>query len=62
MVRWCATAMEAFGKPLAEYSLKDLKENFYRGKTCSARCTVGCVRTASAYDEWRGQSAAVVSA
>ena len=46
------------GKDLLQYGLDDLREQFYAGKPCSARCSVGCVRTASAYDQWRAQSPA----
>jgi len=55
MVRWCAQTRTAFGKPLLEYTIDDLREQFYTGKSCHATCSVGCVRTASAYDEWRVQ-------
>lgn len=55
MARWCAQTRAAFGKPLLDYGLADLKEQFETAKSCSARCSVGCVRTASAYDEWRSQ-------
>jgi MoaA/NifB/PqqE/SkfB family radical SAM enzyme len=55
MVRWCAQTRTAFGKPLLEYTLDDLREQFYTGKSCHTQCSVGCVRTVSAYDEWRGQ-------
>jgi len=33
----------------------DLKTQFYTKKSCADACTIGCVRTQSAYDEWRGQ-------
>jgi MoaA/NifB/PqqE/SkfB family radical SAM enzyme len=55
MVRWCAQTRTAFGKPLLEYTPDDLREQFYTGKSCQAKCSVGCVRTVSAYDEWRVQ-------
>jgi MoaA/NifB/PqqE/SkfB family radical SAM enzyme len=58
MVRWCAQTRSAWGKDLLQYGLDDLREQFYAGKPCSARCSVGCVRTASAYDQWRAQSPA----
>jgi MoaA/NifB/PqqE/SkfB family radical SAM enzyme len=55
LVRWCAQTRTAFGKPLSEYTLDDLRDQFYTGKSCQATCSVGCVRTVSAYDEWRAQ-------
>lgn len=56
MVRWCAQTRSAWGKDLLQYGLDDLREQFYTGKPCSVQCSVGCVRTASAYDQWRAQS------
>jgi MoaA/NifB/PqqE/SkfB family radical SAM enzyme len=58
MVRWCAQTRVAWGKDLLQYGLDDLREQFYAGKPCSTRCSVGCVRTASTYDQWRAQSPA----
>ncbi len=55
MVRWCAQTRSGFGKNLLDYTLDDLREQFYTEKSCSDKCSVGCVRTASAYDEWRPQ-------
>jgi MoaA/NifB/PqqE/SkfB family radical SAM enzyme len=58
MVRWCAQTLQAFGKPLMDYTLDDLRRQFYAGKSCSVRCSVGCVRSVSALDEWRSQGRA----
>jgi MoaA/NifB/PqqE/SkfB family radical SAM enzyme len=55
MVRWCAQTRTSFGKRLLEYTIDDLREQFYTGKSCHATCSVGCARTVSAYDEWRVQ-------
>jgi len=55
MVRWCAQTRTAFGKNLLEYTRDDLHHHFYTSKSCSDTCSVGCVRTASAYDQWRSQ-------
>jgi MoaA/NifB/PqqE/SkfB family radical SAM enzyme len=57
MVCWCAQTRTSFRKPLLDYTLADLHEQFYTGKSCQTTCSVGCVRTASAYDEWRFQRA-----
>ena len=54
-VHWCSQMREAFKKPLLEYTEQDLKQQFYTHKSCADACTIGCVRTQSAYDEWRGQ-------
>ena len=55
MVRWCAQTRTAFGKMLSAYALEDLRQHFYLEKACSDKCSVGCVRTASAFDQWRSQ-------
>jgi len=44
-----------FKKALLEYTADDLRAQFYTKKSCADACTIGCVRTQSAYDEWRGQ-------
>jgi MoaA/NifB/PqqE/SkfB family radical SAM enzyme len=57
IVRWCSQQLEAFGRPLEEYTVDDLREQFHTPKACSPRCTVGCARTASHFDRWRPQRA-----
>ena len=57
MVCWCAQTRTSFRKPLLDYTLDDLRRQFYTGKSCDATCSVGCVRTVSAYDAWRFQRA-----
>jgi hypothetical protein len=57
MVCWCAQTRTTFRKPLLDYVLDDLREQFYTGKSCHATCSAGCVRTVSAYDAWRFQRA-----
>jgi len=57
IVTWCSQTRDAFRKPLLDYTFADLKEQFYTYKSCQDRCTLGCVRSSSAYDEWRGQAA-----
>lgn len=54
-VHWCSQTRGVFKKPLLDYTKQDLKTQFYTKKTCSDACTIGCVRTQSAYDEWRSQ-------
>lgn len=55
-VHWCYHTRTAFSKDLLDYTLQDLKDQFYTNKTCNKTCTLGCVRTASVYDQWRKQS------
>lgn len=51
-VRWCAQTYDDFGKSLTEYTLKDLKQQFYAFKRCNPRCTLGCARSCSMLDRW----------
>lgn len=55
-VRWCSQTFDTFGIPLDKYTADDLKKQFHTRKTCNERCTLGCSRTTSAYDEWRPQA------
>lgn len=54
-VHWCSQTRGEFTKPLLDYTAADLKTQFYTRKSCNTACTLGCVRTQSAYDEWRSQ-------
>ena len=57
-VNWCSQTRGVWSKPLKDYGLNDLREQFHRHKTCHATCTLGCVRSASQLDGWRKQSVA----
>lgn len=54
-VGWCAQTRDVFSKSLLDYGLSDLRAQFETRKACNPTCTIGCARTASAYDEWRPQ-------
>ncbi len=56
-VNWCAQTRGVYSKSLLDYRLEDLATQFDTKKSCNPHCTVGCARTASAYDEWRKQPA-----
>ncbi len=55
VVSWCSQTRHVFRKDLMEYTLDDLKREFYSFKSCQDRCTLGCVRAASQVDGWRRQ-------
>ena len=55
-VHWCSQSRGVFQKSFETYTWADLKEQFHTKKECAPTCTVGCVRTASRFDEWRGQA------
>jgi hypothetical protein len=52
VVRWCAQTASSFGVPLTDYSIDDLRRQFYTYKTCNAGCTIGCARSCSMVDRW----------
>lgn len=54
---WCSQTTALFSKDLAEYGSEELARQFRTPKPCADQCTVGCARSASAYDGWRGQGA-----
>jgi MoaA/NifB/PqqE/SkfB family radical SAM enzyme len=54
-VNWCSQTRDAWSKALMDYTLDDLREQFYSYKSCHATCTVGCARSASQFDNWRPQ-------
>jgi MoaA/NifB/PqqE/SkfB family radical SAM enzyme len=54
-IAWCSQTRGVFKKALLDYSPDDLRAQFYTKKSCADACTIGCVRTQSAYDEWRQQ-------
>jgi MoaA/NifB/PqqE/SkfB family radical SAM enzyme len=54
-VHWCSQTMALLSKDLLDYTREDLAREFHAGKPCAAQCTVGCARTASAFDAWRPQ-------
>ena len=54
-VSWCSQTRGGFKKSFADYTWDDLREQFDTVKDCAPTCTVGCVRTASRFDEWRAQ-------
>jgi len=55
-VNWCSQTRTVWSKDLMDYTVDDLREQFYRYKPCHATCTLGCVRSASQLDNWRPQA------
>ena len=55
MVSYCSQRRGEPGIPLAEYGRAELKRAFNTVKECAPKCTIACVRRASALDEWRRQ-------
>jgi MoaA/NifB/PqqE/SkfB family radical SAM enzyme len=61
-VHWCSQTRDAFSKDLLDYTADDLALQFRTVKSCADQCTVGCARSASAYDGWRAQPLPVLPA
>ena len=54
-VNWCSQTRSVWSKPLASYTSDDLREQFRTYKSCNQTCTLGCARSSSQLDGWRGQ-------
>jgi len=58
MVNYCSQRRGEPGTDLLAYTGDDVEREFYTRKGCEAQCTIGCVRRASVFDEWRAQPGA----
>jgi len=54
-VNWCSQTRTVWSKPLMGYTRNDLREQFYKYKSCHATCTLNCARSQSYFDNWRRQ-------
>ena len=54
-VSYCSQMRGDPGIALLDYSREDLIREWHLPKGCEDRCTIWCVRRASAIDEWRSQ-------
>jgi MoaA/NifB/PqqE/SkfB family radical SAM enzyme len=54
-LHWCSQTTALFSRDLGDYTSEDLERQFHAPKPCADQCTVGCARSASAHDAWRGQ-------
>ncbi len=53
LVHYCSQQRGFPAKPLAEYTLEDVRREFHTEKRCAPHCTVSCVHIISAIDAWR---------
>ncbi len=53
LVHYCSQQRGYPGKPLAEYTVEDIRREFLTEKSCAPRCTVACVHYTSYMDFWR---------
>jgi MoaA/NifB/PqqE/SkfB family radical SAM enzyme len=55
LVHYCSQQRGYPAKPLAEYTLADIRREYRTAKSCAPRCTVACVHQISYIDFWRGK-------
>jgi MoaA/NifB/PqqE/SkfB family radical SAM enzyme len=53
LVHYCSQQRGYPGKPLAEYTVEDVRREFLTEKPCTSSCTVSCVHQVSYLDSWR---------
>ncbi|HVW86619.1 MAG TPA: radical SAM protein [Bryobacteraceae bacterium] len=53
LVHYCSQQRGYPAKPLAEYTVEDIRREFITQKGCAPRCTVACVHYTSYMDFWR---------
>ena len=53
LVHYCSQQRGYPAKPLAEYTVDDIRREFLTAKSCAPRCTVACVHQISYVDFWR---------
>jgi len=54
LVHYCSQQRGFPAKPLAEYTVDDIRREYVTEKGCAPRCTVACVHQVSYMDFWRG--------
>jgi len=54
LVHYCSQQRGYPAKPLAEYTVADIRREYRTVKECAPRCTVACVHQVSLIDFWRG--------
>lgn len=53
LVHYCSQQRGYPGKPLAAYTVVDIRREYVTEKSCAPRCTVACVHYSSTVDFWR---------
>jgi MoaA/NifB/PqqE/SkfB family radical SAM enzyme len=54
LVHYCSQQRGYPAKPLADYTLEDIRREYRTAKSCAPRCTVACVHQVAYIDFWRG--------
>jgi MoaA/NifB/PqqE/SkfB family radical SAM enzyme len=53
LVHYCSQQRGYPAKPLAEYTVEDVRREYLTEKSCAPMCTISCVRQISYFDFWR---------
>jgi MoaA/NifB/PqqE/SkfB family radical SAM enzyme len=53
LVHYCSQQRGYPGKSLMDYTLEDVRREYYTEKSCAPMCTVSCVHQISYFDFWR---------
>jgi MoaA/NifB/PqqE/SkfB family radical SAM enzyme len=53
LVHYCSQQRGYPAKPLAEYTVDDIRREYLTEKSCAPMCTISCVRQISYFDFWR---------
>jgi MoaA/NifB/PqqE/SkfB family radical SAM enzyme len=59
LVHYCSQQRGFPAKPLAEYTVEDIRREYRTEKSCAPHCTVSCVHQVSFLDGWRGKQRVV---
>jgi MoaA/NifB/PqqE/SkfB family radical SAM enzyme len=60
LVHYCSQQRGFPAKPLAEYTVEDIRREYITQKSCAPMCTVSCVHQISYFDFFRGKQTRVV--
>ncbi|HSU31036.1 MAG TPA: radical SAM protein [Bryobacteraceae bacterium] len=61
LVHYCSQQRGFPGKPLEDYTLSDIRREYYTEKSCAPLCTVSCVHQISYFDFFRGEQTRTVT-
>jgi MoaA/NifB/PqqE/SkfB family radical SAM enzyme len=60
LVHYCSQQRGFPAKPLAEYSVHDIRREYITQKSCAPMCTISCVHQISYFDFFRGEQSLTV--
>ena len=52
-MHYCSQQRGYPAKPLAEYTVEDIRREYLTEKSCAPMCTISCVHQISYFDFWR---------